>query len=257
MKTKLTEAQIERAAIEQVFVLTGGELESKPTSFPDAFDFHDGYGRAYTLDKGAGLSTGYAFKYWYTGVPEWAAYKDYRTDAGDSDYFTVLDLTCSYGSDTPGVLVATDGSVWARVAVYTRSGESECPYADGSGNTVNRAEAALELKYRMPVSRRAYCPFCEERIGSKHGTIYMGDCAEVVYKRMVSPYIVVDERTGARENDANIYLSSAACANGVRRELVKADYLDEKQIVDIVFSNNSWLVDDLEGKPLFTIDLNY
>lgn len=156
MALKPTEEQIERESVEQVFGLTGGELNDGPWN-------------------------GWAYN--YDGVPEYACGDDFDADA---TYVTTLDIGCSYGTESVGErLTDADGRVWEVVATYGSSGETTCPLDDGSHSRVTRETARLcppNQWSKRPKARRAECPFCEARIGEAHGVVYIGDSAEVVWQ---------------------------------------------------------------------------
>lgn len=166
MGAPMTEQAIELASVEQVFGLTGGELESEPWIAAHAY-----------RDDGSEI-TSYPvkFAYWYTGVPEWAG-EDFwprgERSYHEHDFATVIDLSPVYGT-TPLVLIDADGSIWVRTVTYAHSGETDCPYSDGS-------ETEVEPDHCVG---RENCPFCEVEIGETHSVVYIGDCAERVYRRM-------------------------------------------------------------------------
>lgn len=180
---KLTQEQIDRMRVEEVFLLTGGELSDKPAQFVDAFQAD---GRPMSIRT---------ICYTYDGLPEYAAREDFDTYAGDSAYFTAI----SFGQ-WADILIDSDGSIWCQVAAYGNSGERECPFATWHpthGDTrrsgrVDRETAQLEPKHepyrwygcKRPMNRQARCPYCANRIGEEHGHIYLGDGAEVVYARV-------------------------------------------------------------------------
>ena len=143
----LTEARIERLRIEAVFLLTGGELATPDSRFPDPWD-----------PTGPPNYSGFA--YWYEGVPEYVerefAHEWAENDTSGPEYRTAI-LCGVYGLPTPP-------NGWTEVAHYTTSGETECPYC-------NDDDADDHATPR--------CPICED-----DGLIYIGEgYAEVVYRR--------------------------------------------------------------------------
>lgn len=77
MAIKMTDAQIERTQVEQVFGLTGGELNDSPWG---------------------------GFAYNYEGVPEWASEDFDRETRASGEYVTVIEIGCSYGSSAAETL---------------------------------------------------------------------------------------------------------------------------------------------------------
>lgn len=146
----------ERAQIQEVFGLTGGELESEPWDLPCT----DAYGKLQSFHCA----------YWYEGVPEWAG-SDFPDVDGDTthEYRTVVrDVT--FG---PPPEYTLDG--WERVKVYSNSGEVECPYRQ-----VNPGE-------EVQAAGTDPCPLCEEPLDQPHMYVYIGDgWAEVIYRRGIT-----------------------------------------------------------------------
>lgn len=217
-RLNMTEEQIERESIEQVFRLTGGELENEPLVFFESKDEDDAEFRANATK----------FSHWYEGVPEYA-YSDFEDADGSghkythdsTNFFTAIrDVT--FGPPDRFLRLA-NGETWERVTSYSTSGETECPFRDydpqdrgvgfGYHDTpksadgvylVTRHSAQLSPKlephqrrepskfltgayYQRPNARHARCPYCEARIGEEHGYIYLGDgYAEVVYTRILA-----------------------------------------------------------------------
>lgn len=255
-KRKLTEQEIERIQVEQVFMLTGGELEDKSATFPKAED-----------EDGSPRASPYSFAYWFTGVPEYAA-SDFglRYSANNPDYFTAIDLAPVYGSP-PHRLTDTDGSVWELVQTYANSGETACPFGEmGLGDMVTRDHAQLTPKLPGLVKgRKAVCPFCEARIGEPHGYIYIGDCAERVYKRVSRLYEVTyhfdvwgNAEDGWQVNDSRrdgtVLLPVDATPEQVWSALVEAG-IAHGAFADAQFEDlgEGWGINDAEGCPTFDV----
>lgn len=141
----------ERAQVEQVFGLTGGEL------MDDVWvPMHDIRKATNTLTECAPIT----FTYWYEGLPDYVDRRD--TDWRDGTYRTVIrDETFGQVPET----VTDDEGTWKVVVRYTSSGETQCPYED-----------ADEVPKVDP------CPLCENPY-PLHGYIYIGDgWAEIVYR---------------------------------------------------------------------------
>lgn len=197
---RMTEEEIERIQIEEVFHLHG-ELDDKPVKFPDAWK--DDGERVITWPDGVppillseATQPGQTFHYTYDGHPEWAS-EDFEWGA---ETFTVV-RDVMFGLP-PLVLEDANGLLWLRTRDYLSSGEIECPFRDWDSdglnvkppNKVTRRTAQLDPKpaHRVqarwygddrPNARTARCPYCEARIGEEHGYIYLGDgWAEVVYQ---------------------------------------------------------------------------
>lgn len=160
---KLTDEQIERAQVEQVFGLTGGELETGAWKIGEK-----------TISR-----------YWYEGAPEYAA-RDFREGTVRTAVHCAL-----YGS-SPERIEDKDGA-WVRKAEYQTSGETECLYRSGAPEDakVKRDQCRLVASYPRKrlvgtfaklTAKHAECPFCEARLGEDHGYIYLGDgWVETVY----------------------------------------------------------------------------
>lgn len=165
------EARIERESVEEVFRLTGGELETKPwepwiPAHPlDADDLL----RIAWHGFGPG-SNQTIFRYWYEGVPDYVGRNEFP-DIHDTEYRTVVTDLLYQSSVLAENGCLRDGAEWKRVRVFQSSGETRCPGAyheDGD----------------EPVVDADGCPYCEEKPGEEHGYIYLGDgWAEVVYRR--------------------------------------------------------------------------
>lgn len=175
--------EIERQQVEYVFGLTGGELESKPLAFVDS----DG--------------DSHSWLYHYDGFPEWAT-EDYldKYENGVS-YLTLISIDACYGSDAPDRLTLADGTVWAKVADYTHSGETECPLGSCGDNEAVGEETTEGLER---------CPLCEAEKGEEHGCIYLGPGVETVY-RHVEPSC---ERCGETAKDCTNY-NWCQCADAI------------------------------------------
>jgi hypothetical protein len=122
----------ERATIEWVLGLTGGELEDKPLRFLGERSWHDG--------EGTGEWTRRWARYWYPFAPSYVEEIERRW-RGDVMTIVSNDL---YG-DLPSRIYAK-GKRWRKVARYANSGEVECP--NGQGEAIG-AEG---------------CTFCDEKI---------------------------------------------------------------------------------------------
>jgi len=139
--------QNERAQVEQVFALTGGELNDQPfQAWSDA------------SRDGAPLS----FAYNYDGAPE---YSD-LPDRYETEYITIVS-DCLFGSESD-VLYQANGVRWIKVASFRSSGETECPCKQGDCDGDDDRP----------------CPLCEAQQGEAHGYVYLGDgWCETVYRR--------------------------------------------------------------------------
>ncbi len=141
--TWLTPSHFE--CVQQVFGLTGGELEDKR--------------QPYTVD-----GEERRFHYAYDGLPEWCE-SDYddRNDA-HVEYFTAVH-DCLYG--TPAQDIEIDGKHYWLMDQYVNSGETQCPCVDCDEDPFEGKE----------------CPLCERAAGEEHGYIYIGDgWCELVYR---------------------------------------------------------------------------
>lgn len=150
----------ERMQIEEVFGLTGGELETTPWE-PIAQDGQ----RELT----------FKFTYWYTGVPSYAQELD------DYDHETLTVVRDELFGQVPETVTDETGT-WDLVARFSSSGECECPGRVNDG----------ELANQFPIP----CSYCDAGEDDEHGYIYIGDgWAEIVYrKRSVVSQSDDDER---------------------------------------------------------------
>jgi hypothetical protein len=150
------EAWIERQQVEQIYGLTGGELDDKPLLY---------------LDENEGS---HSVAYHYDGVPEWAGddFAD-RYECG-VDYFTVIDVDNPYGWFQQEMRLS-DGRRYFLVKTYTSGGEASCPLG-ACGNDEKVGEDSTE--------GMTACPLCEADEGEDHGVIYLGTGSEAVYKHV-------------------------------------------------------------------------
>ncbi len=171
------EARFEREQVAWVFGLTGGELDDKPLKFRAP-----GYWGGTLEDREWG--------YHYDGPPEWAESDFDDLNENGVDYFTLVEIGCSYGSGAPERLFVGD-QFYLRVAQYANSGETECP-AGSCGDDETVGEDSTEGMHM--------CPLCEAEAGEKHGYIYVGDGCESVYKHIDVACAACD---GTREDADN------------------------------------------------------
>lgn len=166
------ELRFEKLQIEEVLGLGGGELNAEPIEFisrrRNHWDELDDWERRF-------------WRYSYDGAPEWA-----RDDFGgrygydSSEYFTLIEVGCTYESYAPDELFFPGAPLWCRhyfrVEQYTNDGERECPESQGEDGDQKVGEGYTEGMQR--------CPMCDEKAGDEHGYIYLGTCAETVYRRV-------------------------------------------------------------------------
>ncbi len=145
-KRQEQDAAIEKERIEQVFGLTGGELETSPWKCQSR------------ENPELSIDREWSFAYWYEGVPEYAK-RDFE-DPHDGCHRTVV-TECVFGAP-PAVLEDEDGR-WYRVQSYSSSGETQCSW-----------EGCEDAEENLP------CKICEGE--DEHGCIYLGEgWCEVVY----------------------------------------------------------------------------
>jgi len=99
----MTEQQIEREQVANVFCLGGGELHEPDPDFPDAWDNY--------------------FAYWHEEAPEWA-------DESDRDGADPWECRTAYACVLFGGPKVPKG--WELVRSFISSGEADCWY-DGAG----------------------------------------------------------------------------------------------------------------------------
>lgn len=182
MTHEMTEEQIERQQIENVFRLGGGELHEPNAEFPDEWD---------------GI-----IAYWYEGAP------DYAEELNDCDTVECeackgngfledevdqpdCELCDGSGSHYHTVRTAIIQALWGfpeppkgyeQIGSFTTSGESECWWC-GPGTDWDGCEEQSEAREKDPITNTGYrgkpdCPLCE---GGGH--VYIGDgYAEVIYR---------------------------------------------------------------------------
>lgn len=161
----------ERAQVEQVFGLTGGELED--TAWVPTYPAER---PTWSVPEGAievlVVPVPFTFTYWYQGVPE---YVERDFDALPLSYAPTYRTVCrdEMFGQVPETVTDDEGT-WTVVTRYTTSGEAECPLRN---DDTGLAYVAGER-----------CSFCEETRGELHGVVYIGDgWAEIVYRLQV-PY---------------------------------------------------------------------
>lgn len=141
----------ERAQVEIVFGLTGGELEDRPLRFLGDTRWSDGTPR--------GEPRRWWRRWWYTGVPDYAQEIERRLGG---EFLTIV------SDELLGKLltrILARGKIWRKVARYGHSGEAAC-YMEGEINTENKT-----------------CSICGENPGKRHGYVYLGDgWSETVYR---------------------------------------------------------------------------
>jgi hypothetical protein len=110
------------------------------------------------------------WQHWYEGFPEHGAI--YFNS--DHEYRTII-----YNRGTlPEYL---DG--YKLVHTFPSEGTVECPGGWMGDGTVKESDSVVAPKY--PGTYQV-CPFCEQTVGSRHGSIYIGkDWEEAVYRKGV------------------------------------------------------------------------
>lgn len=143
----MDEKAIERAQIECVFSLGGGELHVPHPEFQDEWD---------------GI-----FAYWYDGYPEYVS-------SDDNDWYEQLDRTHVFRTaivcELFGQAKTPEG--WERVGSFTSSGERECSW-----------RTAEDLEYeRCPLCEEKI----KNKKHPDEGFVYLGDgWYEVVYRQKI------------------------------------------------------------------------
>jgi hypothetical protein len=165
---------MERQQVEWVHGLTGGELSDRPLRILDT----TGRGRFWA-------------RYWYDGAPEWSdehAYASGRKGWRGSWRTLVWDSGAYGDFQPPATFRDSSGRRWRKLNSYSSSGEAPCPVPENHPGRVTRKDAKLSEKWNGPgarpswYKRRARCPMCDERIGSEHGFLYLGEgWIEAVY----------------------------------------------------------------------------
>ena len=166
----------EKSQVEEVFGLTGGELSDKPMRIaelkydPGIPSMIEKWGKSYAPKW---IAKRWWVRYFYDGVPSYVE-RDFRNMSGS--FFTMV-KNCLFGS--PALHIVAQGKIWRRVATYTSSGETDCPFQGVSDEDVPWAERT-HLGDRSTVH---HCPACEAEKGEEHGCIYLGEgWAEIVYR---------------------------------------------------------------------------
>jgi hypothetical protein len=149
----------EKQQVEQVFGLTGGELEDGPW--------------IYTYEKDDQKIEG-TFLYWYEGVPDYCGAE--IPDRHLHEYRTIVQ-DCLWGLP-PDRIEDAEGDVWIRISSFTSSGETPCPF--------------MECDEEPEILPADGCPFCGMMPGEPHEYIYLGNgWTEVVYRKqedVTAPY---------------------------------------------------------------------
>jgi hypothetical protein len=149
-----------RERIEEVFGLTGGELEDKPW-------FYDPPLRQ--LDARREGQSNYSL--WFEGVPDHVSSRELPHDKWGATYRTAL------VSHTPYERITDIDGTWRLVFNDFGMSETECPYRQkekGPGvGTVSPEDRSWVADEGDLFS--GHCGFCEEQRGYEHGYIYLGD----------------------------------------------------------------------------------
>ena len=141
----MTEQQIEREQVANVFCLGGGELHEPHPDFPDAWDGH--------------------FAYWHEEAPEWA-------DESDRDGADPWECRTAYACILFGGPKVPKG--WELVRSFISSGEAECWHC-GPGTDYDGSEEQDAARKAEPNTNTCYrgdpeCVLCEGG-----GYVYLGD----------------------------------------------------------------------------------
>ena len=143
----------EQAQIEEVFGLTGGELEDRPLRFL-------GERRWESTGEGTGVWSRRWARYWYKGSPDYAQEIERRWRGA-----VITIVAGEIFGKLPNKIFA-QGKRWRKVARFSTSGEVACP---------------LQGTYSEDDQDDGPCPLCDA-IGGAHGYIYIGDgWSETVY----------------------------------------------------------------------------
>lgn len=146
--------QRDRAQVEEVFGLTGGELNDEPWIVND---------RA--------TQTAWTFHYHYDFAPSYA-----ERDFEQYDEVRTV-VRCNMFGEPPAVLIDQHDASrrWVKVATFTNSGETECFGANNDAPNIVTAE--------QTATAGSECYYCAEPIGKPHTVVYIGDgWAEIVYR---------------------------------------------------------------------------
>jgi hypothetical protein len=162
------ESNVEEMEIEEVFGLTGGELESESFLYTYPADVP-------STERRSGI-----FHFWYTGVPEYVEREIVNSHPWNARFMTIL-RTSPY--ETAEVIFTKDDEAeetetkWQRIHEYSSSGECECPFRHEEDPEHGKSDDGV------PLVGPGGCHLCEADPGDAHGHIYIGDgCAEVVYR---------------------------------------------------------------------------
>ncbi len=138
----------ERAQVESVFGLTGGELEDKPLRYLEAKLWHDGEPTGEHARRWA--------RYWYRGAPDYAPELERL-----GDVITIVWDRLYAGIAPPKI--RAQGREWRKVGDFRSSGEAPC---------LDAGSVAQET-----------CTICEAEPGDRHGYVYVGDgWYETIYR---------------------------------------------------------------------------
>lgn len=173
--TKNEEA-IERQQVEEVFGLTGGELEDEPwicwTQMESEVDGEPLYGK--NEEFHAQSFWEWKERYWYEGPPEYVEREMQRQFPG-----TLRTLVNPGGIITAPHRELYDGQgIWKLRETFNNSGEAECPARSYD------FEARTDVEHgKIGIVKGERCPLCDEQEGDEHGYIYLGVCSyEAVYE---------------------------------------------------------------------------
>jgi len=121
--------------------------------------------------------------YWahYDGAPD----QDFD-HPWDAKVCTIVSGGGGYQEGEPGYLVdLSDFTVWKQVASYTHSGETECPVSDWDPEErIDGERSVSQADTKCGEYPGERCRYCEEKIGSEHGYLSIGEGAETVFVQM-------------------------------------------------------------------------
>jgi len=182
--TTYSEEAKEREEIEQVFGLTGGELEDKPWHYVRWVQQRPDWGKDQKQEHDYKSDPG-KLRFWYEGVPDYAG-GDFKDQYDPGVTYRTAVYCRLYGHIGPGDKIEDgSGDIWECVRWYDNSGETQCPLGwDQEGGPGSDSEDSLvkEEECKNP-DMPGRCYLCEEEVGEEHRYIYLGDgMGEGVFK---------------------------------------------------------------------------
>jgi hypothetical protein len=167
-RRKLTEAEVERACVEELTGLTGGELSDDPWE-----------GTA----GGSPVRAGSTFRrtYNFEGAPEWL------DEIGKKERYSGEWATAvHFGAvGSPAKFIFDRSGTWELEHALYDDPEHECMlchWDPEKQEESSKPRPVTEAEAQIAEGDDRRCPYCEEAIGEEHGFLYQGNATWEVYR---------------------------------------------------------------------------